>query len=265
MSVGRDYEVSVAVPATYARSDSKYPVLYVLDANGNFAIAVETERLLAISRDVQDEPIIVGIGYPVGLASNTASLRVTDLTPTADPNDDREYAKEIAPLAPPVSGGGPAFARCLREEILPFVESRYRIDQARRSLHGHSLGGLFALYVLFQQPGMFQNFLVSSPAIWWDHDVLWRLERDYASGHREVVAHLFLTSGTLEERESDKEEAAFRLVSNVRKLDDLLRARAYEGLWWQTDILEAETHNSMVSVGLERGLRRLYGQKPGGS
>src|SRR5205823_2056965 len=63
----RDFEVTVAVPRGYSESSGKYPVLYVLDANWVFPIAVEAARLLAIgpkenpTGDLREQPLIVGI------------------------------------------------------------------------------------------------------------------------------------------------------------------------------------------------------------
>jgi len=45
---GRPYQVSVALPRGYEASSASYPVLYALDANGEFGIVVETARLLQL-------------------------------------------------------------------------------------------------------------------------------------------------------------------------------------------------------------------------
>src|SRR5262245_4988994 len=42
----RDFQITVAVPRGYKDSSIKYPVLYVLDANFAFPVAVEMARVL---------------------------------------------------------------------------------------------------------------------------------------------------------------------------------------------------------------------------
>ena len=44
--VDQEFKVFVGLPRGYADSDKTYPVLYVLDANGEFGIVTETVRLL---------------------------------------------------------------------------------------------------------------------------------------------------------------------------------------------------------------------------
>src|SRR5947207_3331706 len=88
-------------PRGYMESSATYPVLYVLDANYTFPIAVEAARILAIGPkdnplgDLKEQPVIIGIGYPVGLYWNAIPIRLKDFTPTSDPAFVSEVAKAI--------------------------------------------------------------------------------------------------------------------------------------------------------------------------
>jgi predicted alpha/beta superfamily hydrolase len=194
--------------------------------------------------------VIVGIGYPLGLYWNAIPARLKDLTPTSDPDFVRELSSAVG-VPPESSGSGEAaaFLQFLAKEMMPAVETRYRIDDRRRALYGHSLGGLFAVYVLFHQPELFDRYLISSPALYWDHDVTWKFEQDFAEGHKDLQAHVFLTGGTLDELHT----------AMARKLDDVFRSRKYRGLVWHTEIFTGETHSSVGPVSLSRGIRWLYG------
>src|SRR5229473_1892795 len=96
------------------------------------------------------------------------------------------------------SGGAAAFLQFLEKEMMPAVEARYKVDAHRRSLFGHSLGGLFAVYVLFHQPELFDSYLITSPALDWDHDVTWKFEQEFAKSHQDLSARVFLTGGSLD-------------------------------------------------------------------
>src|SRR5262245_51135485 len=76
--------------------------------------------------------IVVGIGYPTDdIRDIFARRRLFDLTPS--------------PVgAPGRSGGGglDAFLRVIEDEVKPFVAARYRVDPAKQSIYGYSLGGL---------------------------------------------------------------------------------------------------------------------------
>lgn len=243
----REYEIMVARPRAYAKSDGRHPVLYVLDANGMFPLAVEIARFLMFE-PLKEEPVIVGIGYPVGRYWNTLADRFQDFTPTPDPDFVRELAERFE-FTPKGSGGAGAFLSFISSELIPTVESRYRIDSRRRALHGYSLGGLFATYVLFKQPELFQSYIIGAPSLWWDRDAAWNLVRSYANGHRQLPAKVFLMVGSL-----DANHAAI-----VGRLGDELQARKCGGLVWRMEYFENETHDSAIPLTLSRGLRWLYG------
>ncbi len=50
----------------------------------------------------------------------------------------------------------------------PEIEKRFNIDKDRQALFGHSLGGLFTLYALFNHPASFQSYSAADPSIWWN-------------------------------------------------------------------------------------------------
>ena len=52
----------------------------------------------------------------------------------------------------------------MREDI----GRRFCIDPDRQALLGHSYGGLFGAYVLFNHPGSFRHYLLASPSLWWN-------------------------------------------------------------------------------------------------
>ena len=243
----REFEIMVALPRRYAESDARYPVLYVLDANGIFPIAVETVRFLMFE-PLREEPIVVGIGYPVGLYWNTLGHRFRDFTPTIDARKTQEVGAQFG-FSSQGSGGAEAFLRWLADELMPAVEARYRIDATRRALHGYSLGGLFATYVLFKQPELFQSYLIGAPGLWWDSAVGWKLEQAYATAHTELRARVFLTVGKLDQPH----------VRIIEQLDKRFQSRKYAGLTWRTEYFENETHDSVIPLTLTRGLRWLYG------
>jgi putative esterase len=159
-----DFQITVAVPRGYKESSIKYPVLYVLDANFAFPVAVEMARVLAIgpkenpTGDLKEEPVIVGVGYPVGLYWNAIAPRLKDFTPSPNPKLVADVAKAIG-FAPETSGSGgaAAFREFLAKEMMPAVEGRYRVDERRRALFGHSFSrafhGAYSLFITrtFQQ------------------------------------------------------------------------------------------------------------------
>ncbi|MEN8374776.1 MAG: alpha/beta hydrolase-fold protein [Gemmatimonadota bacterium] len=248
---GRTYEISVALPLGYETTEATYPVLYAVDANGELGTVVEAARLMRFDGIVPDL-LIVGIGYPVGRFFDATPLRAVDLTPTEDPEFLRWWSEEL-PDFPPLegTGGAPGFLDFIRQELIPLVESEYRAESSGRALFGHSFGGLFALYALFQGEGTFERFIVGSPSLFWDDRATFDFEAAYAETHATLEADLFLAVGLLEALDGEE----YAMVSNVEDLATILEARNYEGLRLETMFFEDETHTSVIPPTVSRGLR----------
>jgi len=69
-------------------------VLYLGDANGIFAGAVEVIRFMQLSAHLPPL-LVVGIGYRMGPIAETVAVRTRDLTPTVDPRFGRLFPAQI--------------------------------------------------------------------------------------------------------------------------------------------------------------------------
>jgi uncharacterized protein len=71
--VGQEYRLFISVPASYATSDTVYPVLYLLDGNLTYPLVRPIVEILQVAEAVP-EVILVGIGYPTATYMETATL-----------------------------------------------------------------------------------------------------------------------------------------------------------------------------------------------
>ena len=253
---GRTYQISVALPRTYDASEDTYPVLYAVDANGEFGTVVEAARLLRFEELIPGL-VIVGIGYPVGGFFDAAAPRAVDLTPTEDRDWERQEAEDFPEWpAPEGSGGAPAFLKFLQQELIPSIDAEFRTDPADRALFGHSFGGLFAIHALLNGEGTFQRFIAGSPSLWWDAEVTFRHEEEFAATHTALPARVFFSIGELEE--SNPEISWGHMVTDLRRFVEAVEARQYEGLEYVSHLFEDETHTSVIPATVSRGLRYIY-------
>jgi predicted alpha/beta superfamily hydrolase len=229
-----EYCIFVGLPPGYALSNKTYPALYILDGNLEFPLVKSVCEVLWLGGEIP-EAVLVGIGYPVTDLNETVPLRTRDLTPT---------------VKGPGTGGAEKFLRFIQRELIPLVDLNYRADPNLRALFGDSRGGLFALYALFTAPGLFHRFLIVSPSIWWDQEAIYEYEERFAAQHSDLPARIFLSAGS---RENEQ------MIANVLKLTSLLCARNYPNLTLDVNILEGETHYSVIPAAASRGLRSTLG------
>jgi predicted alpha/beta superfamily hydrolase len=247
-------------------SETAAPVaLYVADANGMFASTVDIVRLMQLGAHLP--PIlVVGIGYRMGTLAETVGVRTRDFTPTSDPL--------VARISPGVTamGGAKRFLAFIRDELQPWVRSRYQVDAEDSAYFGHSLGGLFGTFVLLTSPDTFHKFGIGSPSLWWDDHMMFDYEIAYADTHDDLLAKVFFTVGAFEDhqgrqREASRLPAEERAKANLRYIDMVvdtermvtaLRSRSYPNLDLASEVQPDEFHITVPHLNLSRSLRHLF-------
>lgn len=242
------YQLYIGLPYNYATVQKALPVLYLLDANIGFGV-LEFLRMLQHVHEVPDF-LLVGIGYPVYHFMETLELRQRDYTPTVDQKMAAQTASTQPGSEPYEMGGAATFLQFFQAELLPFMMTNYRIDATDRGIVGVSLGGLFALYTLFHQPDLFSRYIIISPSLWWDNQVVFAYEDKLATTRNELKARVFMSAGSLESED---------IKDNVIRLAERLCQRNYDGFQLKVQILEGETHVSGVSSAICKGVRAVYG------
>jgi len=149
--LGDTRQINIWVPANYDRTEQSYTILYVLDGalDQDFGHVAGLAQLASLSWTFG--PMIV--------AGIQTKERMEELT--APPADPRYRA------AFPKAGRAETFRRFLEQEVIPFVEQRYRTGP-RRALMGESLAGLFVVDTLLSRPALFHDYVAISPSLWWD-------------------------------------------------------------------------------------------------
>ncbi len=248
---GREFFIGIKTPREYEQdTDVDFPVLYVLDGRGPFLLVTETYNSLRIGNEIRPMIIVGIVEKPVSVADYFMK-RKYNFTPTRVTESQSEPAQEKDQQNR--TGGADKFLAILTGEILPWTEARYRTS-TDRGLAGFSLGGLFATHVLFTAPDSFTHFLIGSPSLWWDNEIMFEREQKFSEEFDDLSARVFLSVGSLEDHR-------LRMVSNTIRLAETLKSRDYKGLHLESHLFEDETHLSVAPATYSRGLRSLFGRE----
>ena len=237
-SNGRSYQLYVGLPPSYAKQPGRrYPVLYLCDGYWDFTLFNNILGGLNYDNDAP-EVILVGFGYP-GANPDVGALRAYDYTPVPESRDAKGKG----------TGHAAEFLGVVEKEFIPFIEREYRADPKFRVLAGSSLGGLFALYAMFERPGLFQGYIAPSPAVDWASGWLFEREAAYATTHEDLPVRLFM-SGAGEEHPG--------YLAQIRRFDERLQSRHYPGLRYKWRLVDGERHAGTKPESYNRGVRFVF-------
>ena len=238
VAVGDDFYIYMSLPQGYEATDKTYPVLYILDGDMTYGMAVGIARYLQLGGNIP-ELIIVGIGYGT-LKKKEGNMRQRDYSPT------EKSGKEG------ITGGAPDFLNFLTYELFPHIDSTYRTDKNDKAVFGYSIAGLFCFYTLFNKPETFNRYIIGSPYLLWDSGVIFDEEERAAIKFTEINAKVFISVGS--------EESTEKYFNPIDELVTLLEEREYEGLILETKVFDGGTHLICPPEALSYGLISVFSE-----
>jgi uncharacterized protein len=258
-------------------SAGAHPAIYVADGNTLFTQVLGIQRTLAWGAEAP-AAFVIGIGYPTENGFMQAIFkRNRDYVPT----HGGHYARDV--LRSVDNPGAPLFLRFMSEELKPLLESRYGINQLDSTFVGASLAGLFGAWALLQATAVFQRYILTSPALWWNDEEIWQWEQTCADTCRDLNAKVFFSAGGLEFGAAMREHALRIAADNpllrsqvagtiawhdkygwprtTELTDELaakLRSRSYRSMNVHCHNMPDETHMSVAPAAICRGLRYVF-------
>lgn len=160
-------------------------VLYMLDGNAafDFLTPAHLERYPGL--------LVAGVGYDTEKQFARAA-RIYDYSPPPEREDPHHPGR--------MAGGAAAHLARMIGPVRAAVETGRAIDPARRTLWGHSFGGLFTLYAMAQRAEGFSRYAAISPSIWWDTPLVTSIMAQSIAQGRLSGRELYLGVGDAEKR-----------------------------------------------------------------
>ena len=202
--------------------------MYVLDGGELYPLFASYSGYLAAGKEIPPL-ILVAISYGTD-DWEQGNDRSHDYTA---PTEEREHW-----------GGAIDFQGFLENELIPFVEDKYRSDAKRRIVFGQSLGGQFVLFTAQTRPDLFWGHIASNPAL--HRNLPFFLETVPADP--ETPSHLFVGSGS-------DDDPRFRTPA----LEWIEHWSSKDSTPWRlrVETLEGHSHFSAPPASFRDGLRWL--------
>ena len=206
------------------------------------------------------DALVVGIdvptpdGVPLDAAvMQGAPFRMRDLTPVVDRKMEVQAAKALK-VDRVRTGGSGKFLQFIQAELIPMIAADYRVNSTERILMGHSLGGLFVLYALFQQPKLFSGYLAADPSLWYRDKVIFKYESRFPKTHKALPVKLYLGVAELSEVYPYSD-----MVSSTIQFAARLESRHCKGFTLAKQIHAGCDHGSVVAPAFQAGLQAVLG------
>jgi predicted alpha/beta superfamily hydrolase len=200
-------DLIVYLPPGYeAQHVRRFPVLYLHDGQNLFDGATS---------------FIPGMDWHVGQTADRGIQykKVQPLIIVGIYNAGKARVREYTPTRVPRLGGGRAdrFAKFLLEELMPFMQEKYRTISGPgfTGMGGSSLGGLLSLYLGLKLPHVFGKLAALSPSVWWNQRIITRFA-EAAAVH--LRPRIWLDIGTRE---------GPRVVKDVEQFRDVLLQKGW--------------------------------------
>lgn len=222
-------ELQIFLPENYqANPNATYPVIYLLDGDYHFHAVSGMLDLMANKAQLIPDVILVGI---------------------ADKGTDkyRQYMTPEAltsPLKAEDKGKANLFLSFINKELKPYINQNYRAAD-NNTLVGHSIGGLFVLNALVEQPDSFNNYISTSPSLWLNNQAFTKTASDKITKNSHKPVSLYLSLG---------DETRMNQYGFINILDELQPAN----INWKFTHYPDENHNSVALISLRNSFKAIF-------
>jgi predicted alpha/beta superfamily hydrolase len=200
--LGQKRQVLVYTPAHYQESKfSYYNVIYVFDAQDRALFDTANGITNLLTEGSQD---FIVVGIKATWIEEEMYARNHDLLPSDTKRN----------MGPKSGGNAEAFLAYVKNEVVPYVESNYRILPQRTAV-GHSLSASFLIYSLLNEPELFDNYIAISPNLEDDDQRLVRGLEKFDTGQFNTTKFLYLSHANEHKYWPDwkpANEKAYRIV-----------------------------------------------------
>lgn len=229
--------INIYLPDGYATDTAHYPLILVLDGG----IQEDFLSIVGIAR-YSSQPWVDRIPASIVVGIENINRRKDFTFPVNDLGflDAMGYDKKNFPFY----GGSEKYIRFLDEELMPYLEAKYR-TAPDRTLIGESLAGLLATEILVERPHMFGRYIIISPSLWWGGGSL-------ITKANESLGPLHATSVYLGVPNKDEDKTMYDMAGDLHKAFS-----KHRDLHVVYDYLADETHATVLYQAVYNAFKKM--------
>jgi len=250
------YIIHITLPPNY--NENKFYPMYMM-TDGIWRLSDHAElRPLMVNKEIEDI-IMVSIGL---------DYEIADGLDRGDKEGNATFRLKEFVVYPNL------FLDFITDNLAPFLGELYNIDYNRSALMGHSLGGYFMHYAVFNsdkyenQP--FHYYVMASPS---SENVVGRHHRggynfissesDYFNRNKTLTKEIYVTAGEIEDDKGYSQYGKnFSFYAILISIEDFKsRMGKYNVKTIRYEIYEGADHSSFVKPMMRKSLLMYYGKK----
>lgn len=231
--LGETRTLNIYLPEGYSKdSMANYPVIYLLDGSAD-------EDFIHIAGLVQFANFPWVNLLPKSIVVGIANVdRRRDFTyPTTIDKDKKGF---------PTTGQSQRFIAFIEKELQPYIQKNYS-SNPKKTIIGQSLGGLLATEILFKKPGLFNQYIIVSPSLWWDNESLLAYQPAFAKPDFQQKTTVFVSVG--------KEGKI--METDARRLVDLLKKDTANPVSVDFQYFGDENHATIFHLAVYKAFERF--------
>jgi predicted alpha/beta superfamily hydrolase len=216
--------LNIYLPDGYNAKDVKFPVIYVLDADGRDQHTVPTARFLFVNGKMP-KAIIVGV-FNID--------RNHDFLP--------DSSKEAN-----TGGGADNFVKFFKSELIPYIDKNFKTEPFK-VLVGHSFGGVFVMHALLNEPELFDAYISIDPSFWYKNKMEVKSAQNEFPKNKDWDRCIFISG----------REGGGMADMGITAMEEVLKSSAPKDLNWKIVAYPDEDHGSVPFKSVYDGLRFIF-------
>jgi predicted alpha/beta superfamily hydrolase len=193
-------KIWVYLPLNYEKSNQKYPVIYMHDAQNLF------------DKDFS-------FGGEWNIDETLDSLKAKVIVIGIEHGNEKRF-EELTPYKNEIRGGGnaDAYLEFIVKTLKPQIDSKYRtkVNARNTCIWGSSLGGLVSFYAALKYPYVFGKVGCFSPAFWINKEAIFQKMENSPKFNTKI----YLLCGDKEGKED--------MVTNMEQMETLINSKRCE-------------------------------------